>query len=440
MVISALSFRLLPSLGLLLLAAHFLRLGEPGHTAALVILTALAWTRQAWARWALCMALAVGTLLWLDTAAQLAGFRLAAGMPWLRLVLILGAVALASATGAFLLALPGARKSFPRGEGHARAQAAAFAVTAALLLVTRAKSPLALLLADRFLPGWGGLEILGLALYADWLAGIMLRSRRTAKIRLRLWTIFSALFFLQLALGLAGAPHMLMTGKLHLPVPALILAGPLYRGHGLFMLILFASTVLLAGPAWCSHLCYVGAWDGLSAARRGNQARQLSALWIWGARTLVLALVLAAALGLRWAGVAWPFAATAAAAFGLAGVGVMLMLSRRMGLMVHCTTWCPMGLVAVILGRVNPFRMRMAPDCTGCGACSTACRYSALGPRSMERKRPGLSCTLCGDCVSACPHGRMRYALPGLRPETARTAFIVLVTALHAVFLGVARI
>ena len=54
-------------------------------------------------------------------------------------------------------------------------------------------------------------------------------------------------------------------GEMHLPVPALILAGPLYRGEGFFMLFLFLSTVLIVGPAWCSWLCYVGAWDNVSS-------------------------------------------------------------------------------------------------------------------------------------------------------------------------------
>jgi hypothetical protein len=40
------------------------------------------------------------------------------------------------------------------------------------------------------------------------------------------WTFFSVVFFAQLVLGLAGMPSMLMTGELHAPVPALILAGP----------------------------------------------------------------------------------------------------------------------------------------------------------------------------------------------------------------------
>ena len=76
----------------------------------------------------------------------------------------------------------------------------------------------------------------------------------------------------QLALGIFADPIFLMTGKLHLPIPAVILAGPLYRFEGLFMPILFISTLLLSGPAWCSQLCYFGAFDAWSA--RGKLERK----------------------------------------------------------------------------------------------------------------------------------------------------------------------
>ena len=76
------------------------------------------------------------------------------------------------------------------------------------------------------------------------------------------------MFFAQFVFGVAGVERLLMTGQLHVPVPAVVVAGPLYRGEGLFMPILFAATLLLVGPAWCSYLCYVGSWDGLAATAR----------------------------------------------------------------------------------------------------------------------------------------------------------------------------
>jgi polyferredoxin len=232
-----------------------------------------------------------------------------------------------------------------------------------------------------------------------------------------------------------------MTGRLHLPVPALIAAGPIFRGGGLFMAILFASTVLLVGPAWCSHLCYIGAWDDACSRRGPKTPRVLSPRWSVGGRLATLVLVCGGALALRGLGVSGAVAAFLAGGFGLLGVGVMLSASRRLGAMAHCTAYCPIGLVGNLLGRLVPWRMGISLDtCTRCGACARACRYSALTPQHIEAGRPGLSCTLCGDCVGACPHDSMRYRFPGLSPARARAAFLTLVAALHAVFLGVARI
>lgn len=125
--------------------------------------------------------------------------------------------------------------------------------------------------------------------------------------------------------------------------------------------------------------------------------------------------------------------------FGLVGVGIMAFVSRKAGMMTHCITFCPMGLIANIMGKISPWRIRINSDCTKCGACYTRCRYNALDESRMELGRPALSCTLCGDCVSACVHKYIGYSFPGLSGENARTLFIVLVVTLHAIFLGVAR-
>jgi len=252
------------------------------------------------------------------------------------------------------------------------------------------------------------------------------------------WRLFSVVFFAQLLIGLAGVERFLMTGQLHLPIPALIVAGPVYRGGGLFMLVLFLSTIVLVGPAWCSHLCYIGAWDDL-AARARKQPRPLPR-WREPVRVGLLITVVATALALRLAGVATVVAAGAAIAFGLAGVALMVTWSRRAGAMAHCTTWCPIGLLADVLGKLSPFRLRIGPGCEQCGACASLCRYDALSEEHLRRGRPGLTCTLCGDCLAACPTGAIGYRFPGLSPERARAIFLVLVVSLHAVFLGVARL
>lgn len=424
----------------LLLAAHALRQGEWSLCLAVAALPLVLMTRQGWTRLAAAAALLLGAAQWASAGVEFVQLRMAFGEPWLRLALILAAVCGATLASSLWLLGARAQKLFPGQRETERPQAAAFVLTAGLLALARSKASVPVLLADRFLPGAGWLEIALLALYAAWLTGRILDPRQHKRLRPRIWALFSAVFFGQLALGLAGLPDLLMTGRLHLPVPALIVAGPLFRGEGLFMPILFASTVLLVGPAWCSHLCYIGAWDDLCSRQGPKIPRVLSPRWSVDGRLTTLLLVCGGALALRALGTSELTAVLLAGGFGLQGVGVMLFVSRRLGAMAHCTAFCPIGLVGNVLGRLTPWRMGIRLDtCTRCGACARACRYSALTPLHIEAGRPGLSCTLCGDCVGACPHDAMHYRFPGLSPTRARAAFLTLVATLHAVFLGVAR-
>jgi polyferredoxin len=228
-----------------------------------------------------------------------------------------------------------------------------------------------------------------------------------------------------------------MTGALHLPVPAVIVGGPLFRGGGYFMPILFAATLVLAGPAWCSHLCYIGAWDdALSRLRR--RPATLPA-WARHGRWLTLAAVALVALLLRLLGASPGVAGVLGGAFGIVGVGVMATASRRLGLMAHCTAYCPIGALSNLLGKLAPWRVRIDSGCTGCGLCTRACRYGALEPADVERGRPGFTCTLCGDCLGSCRQASIAYRFPGLSAETSRRLFVAMAVSLHAVFLGVAR-
>jgi ferredoxin len=426
-------------LGLLVFAAHSLRGGDLGLTASILILAGLLAARRDLARRLVGPALLAAGLVFAEAGRDMVAFRLAAGLPWLRLAGIMAGV-VAVCLGGGLFAFTRRAEAFGHhGPGHAAPRAAAFWIAVTLLAVARAKVAFPILLLDRFLPGWGWLEITALGLYAAWLTGRMLAAPKTGPLRSRYWAAFSLVFFAQLALGLAGATVFLMTGALHLPVPALIAAGPAYRGGGYFMPILYLSTALLVGPGWCSHLCYIGAADDACSRLGRPTPRRLPARRTWW-RAATLALTVGGALVLRWLEVPLDVAVTAAAVFGLVGLGIMATLSRKSGVMVHCAMYCPIGLLGNLLGKISPWRVRIGDGCDGCGRCSRVCRYLALTPADLDKGRPGLSCTLCGDCLSACPGGRIGLRFPGLSPEAARQAFFALVVALHAVFLGVARI
>ncbi|WP_147821533.1 4Fe-4S binding protein [Salidesulfovibrio onnuriiensis] len=430
----------IPALALLLLAAHHFRQGDMGMAAAYLLMMGLLLTRQGWVRFALVAVLGFGAYEWAGVAVDFIRFREALGAPWTRLAMIMGCVFLFNLGAMAVMLGKVAGERFERNATNAPWQATAFCLSLFGLGTIRELAPVPMLLVDRYLSGWGPLEILCLAVYAAWLSGKMAVPRHALRFRPRLWALFSLVFFAQLCLGLLGMEKMLMTGDLHLPVPALIVAGPVFRGGGYFMLMLFLATILLVGPAWCSHLCYIGAWDDL-LSRRGPRPAPSKTLGRWSVlgRVITLIMVLAVAAGLRMAGAEALVAVILAAVFGLAGVGVMVLFSRRGGMMVHCSAFCPLGLVGNVLGRLSPWRMRVGAECDVCGACFARCRYNALSETTISTGQAGLSCTLCGDCVSACTRQQIGYGFPGLGPARSRALFLTLVASLHAVFLGVAR-
>lgn len=325
----------------------------------------------------------------------------------------------------------------PKKNGLA-SSAAAFALTFTALAAAQLNVERPALMFERFLPGAGWAEIPFLAAWAAYLAPKFIYGQSSVKLRRRIWLLFSVVFFSQLALGLAGFTVFLMTGKLHFPIPALIIAGPVYRGEGFFMPILFLSTVALVGPAWCSHLCYFGAWDALAAGLKKRPLPTPKRRAAIRAGVLIAAIVVA--LLLRYIVKSTSAAIAAAAIFGLCGIAIIAVWSRRTGRMMNCVLWCPVGLAANLAGKINPFRISFGEGCTACGACCLVCRYDALNKADVERQKVGLTCSLCGDCIGACHAKTLRFTLLGKSSRAARAAFYVIVVSLHAVFLGLARI
>ncbi len=428
----------IPSLlACLLMGAHHLRVGELGLVAMWMSAPFILLLKQQWTRLILILFLLVGALVWLDTLMSLRQMRIAHGMAWTRMAIIIGGVALFTAGCALSLFSQRVKAWFDTGPVWPGV--AAFLITGMLLIVVQYKTDPPGILLERFIDKGGWLEGFWLAVYAGYLGTRFTDPAQSARLRPSLWIFFSIVFFFQLGLGLLWSETFLMSGKLHLPVPALIVAGPVYRGSGFFMIILFSATILIAGPAWCSWLCYVGSWDD-QASRMAHQSPAALPGWRKWMRLGSLVLVLGAAFIFRLLGVSPVAAVWMAAGFGIIGVLLMLTWSRRTGSMTHCTAYCPIGLIATLLGKINPFRITIGHDCIKCGECSKACRYDALTAFNIEQKKPGGSCTLCGDCVHMCASGQIDYRLPGLSGAKARVVFMVLVASLHAVFLGVARI
>jgi len=312
-----------------------------------------------------------------------------------------------------------------------------FAVVGSILSLIQLKVPKPMLLAERFWRGAGLIEVFIIALYGAYVVYQMQDIKKAPVWRKRIWLIFTVVFFSQLAIGLLGFPKFLMTGKLHFPIPMMILSGPLYRGQLSFMTILFLSTVVLSGPAWCSQLCYFGGLDAWAAKGRTNAKPIKDKMKI---KYTVLLVVVAFALLLRWFNFSLPIASILASIFGIGGLAVIVFISRKRNKMFHCVLYCPIGTVVTYLKFINPFRMYIDNKCDGCMKCSMSCKYDALSLQDIRNKKPGLGCTYCGDCLSSCKTFSIRYKFWGLSSEQARNLYLVLTVSLHAIFLALGRI
>lgn len=429
----------LPSfLALALAAAHFWRAGWASLATACVLAALLAWTRLAWVRQFLLLGLPLLAARWIWTTGQFVQIRQLMEQPWQRLAAILLSVALLTVLAALLLLGQKAQQRYCRREDTSAAQLGAMSVCLALLLPVWFMNP-QLLLLERFIPQGGLVQITLAALWATLAAGWLGDRSMASQARMRLWRLFSLVFFGQLVLGLAVESRFLLTGSLHLPVPGLIAAGPVYRGGGWFMLGLFGLSTLLAGAAWCSQLCYFGIWDATAAA---NTKSRPAPRWLPRLRLGMLALTLLTALGLRLAGTSAAAALACGLLLGLLLVPCALLFSRARGYAAYCRGICPLGLLAQWLGRAAPWRVRRVGDCCGCMACVRACRQDAMNEAALEKGIAANTCHLCRDCIHVCPKGALALTWLGKTGSRnwAGTVFLALLAGLHAAFLFMARI
>jgi ferredoxin len=423
----------------LALGAHHLRAGEPGLVLFWLSVPIVALVRRSFTPYVIALTCLAGAGVWSHAAWSVAALRMSIGIPYARATTVLVVVGSLCVLCSWLWIRRRVRDEYGVAGEPLVAPLVAGLVAAGVLTAVLTVVPVQAILLERFWRGAGWLHVLWLGVWAAWLTRTVLVPRRARRWRPRAWLLFSVLFYGQLAVGLLGVERFLMTGDLHLPIPAIIAAGPVYRGGGFFMPILFGVSVLFVGPAWCSWLCYLGGWDNLAALRQRWAGRLPR--WRGRLRLGVLAGVVAVALLLNLAGVRGAVAAALGGLFGLVGVGVMATLSRQRGVMVHCTAYCPIGWLATRLGKLNPFRIVIDDSCTDCMACTRFCRFDALSPAQIEARRVGEACTLCGDCVTVCQKTKdIHYAFPGLSPDRARTVFLVTAVAMHAIFTGIAMI
>jgi ferredoxin len=294
-----------------------------------------------------------------------------------------------------------------------------------------------IIILGRFLPYGGWIEIICISFFAGFLINKMKNPVNVPKWRLRSWLLFTIVFFGQLFLGLLGFEKFLISGTLHLPVPAMIVSGPIFRGETSFMTILFLSTIIFSGPAWCSHLCYFGALDAIGSTGRTNK-KTIKHKFKY--KHSVLIFVIGFTLLLRLFDVDLKYAAIFGASFGLLGLLIILILSRKKKKMIHCVTYCPIGTIVNYLKFVNPFRLKIEDSCTMCAQCIPSCKYDALNIKDLKNKKPGITCTLCGDCIQSCHASSIRYKFFNLSANSARNLYLIISVSLYTIFLALGKI
>ncbi|XBD74872.1 hypothetical protein ABFY27_02405 [Akkermansia massiliensis] len=148
------------------------------------------------------------------------------GLPFLRLAAILAGVLLLHA--AAILWRRRGEKDLPVPE---LARSRVFSASVLFLFLLDALAPFRLLLGERVLPwqGVNGLAILLLAWWGGYCAEGLLNPQASPRRRRLMWTVFASVFFLQFLLGVTVASSLLMTGRLHVPVPFMMISGPVYR-------------------------------------------------------------------------------------------------------------------------------------------------------------------------------------------------------------------
>ncbi|MGL6194094.1 MAG: 4Fe-4S binding protein [Thermoguttaceae bacterium] len=304
--------------------------------------------------------------------------------------------------------------------------------------------PFPMLLLERFLPSWGLLEIFLLSFYSVFLVTLLNNPKRCRNGRRLAWMVFSVAFFSQLVLGLLGVENMLMTGKLHIPLPAFIVFGPVYRGGFSFMIPLVLIATLLLGSAWCSMLCYFGPLDSFAAGKQPVKTLPPFLQWLlkYG-RLLLLCLGITVAILFHSFQTPVEIVLAASFLFVAASLLVIVTLSRKYNSMIHCTAICPFGFLVDVFGKLASWRLAVNVDkCNNCGVCEKVCRYRAISTEARERGKMELQCSLCLDCISVCKKDAisLRSTWFPLSSTAAKRVFLVTLVVVHVVFLAFARV
>lgn len=184
------------------------------------------------------------------------------------------------------------------------------------------------------------------------------------------------------------------------------------------VLLVVAFYFLLGGRSFCGWVCPVGLLTELADnLRRRLGIAQISLPLTTNRWILALVLVVVALTSVPLFEVLSPIAIAARAIaffafwplFGLLAILLVeLLVARR----VWCRSFCPLGGLYSLIGRISPLRVAFLPErCTHCNACVAVCPVEEVLAPCLEQGRPQVTagdCTRCMACLDACPEQALK--------------------------------
>lgn len=96
------------------------------------------------------------------------------------------------------------------------------------------------------------------------------------------------------------------------------------------------------------------------------------------------------------------------------GMSLLFILPILTKKRTHCAFFCPLGAFQSLLGKINPFRIKIDKDkCIKCGKCIDVCPVMAINSDLLEKGNVSMTCTKCGKCIEKCPSNAIDFHLLG---------------------------
>ncbi len=102
----------------MLLAAHFMRGDQTVVVAITLLLPCILFLGKSWAARIVQIVLVIGAVEWIRTLVELQAFRVEHGLPWLRLAIIIGTVALFTGCSALVFFHKSLRRKYRLGSDY----------------------------------------------------------------------------------------------------------------------------------------------------------------------------------------------------------------------------------------------------------------------------------------------------------------------------------